>query len=231
MAKPLIINADRAPDPANAHTWFPLTGSAPGEPSPRILSGTLRGQYRGFEPTAVAFGQAKVQPVPAGDGDPWAVTAVRGEVLLPPGADDRFACPRILMEEADALATAASDPRLAYVTFTWMPERLHEQWEEIRAFCVEGIVGPAVGDGTGGGFGCPVLLVQHAPHLQRRSTLPHVHLMIVPHKLNHLGWSIPASKLVGDKGRTTIVERFAAFRARRAAAGAASIPANAAAID
>ena len=216
MAKPLIINADRDPDPANPHSWFPLTGSAPGEPGPRVLTGTLRGLYRGFAPTAAAFGQAKVQPVQAGDGDPWTVTAVRSEVLLPPGADDRFASPQVLMAEADALATEATDARLAYVTFTWMPERLHQQWEEIRAFCVDEVVG----------LGCPVLLVQHAPHLQRRSTLPHCHLMIVPHRLNQLGWSTPVAKLVGDKGRKTIIDRFIAFRARRAATAAASASDN-----
>ena len=143
-------------------------------------------------------------------------TAVRSEVLLPPGADDRFACPQVLMAEADALATEATDARLAYVTFTWMPERLHQQWEEIRAFCVDEVVG----------LGCPVLLVQHAPHLQRRSTLPHCHLMIVPHRLHQLGWSTPVAKLVGDKGRKTIIDRFTAFRARRAATAAASASDN-----
>ena len=221
MATPLIINADRDPDPANPHSWFPLTGSAPGEPGPRIMTGTLRGLYRGFAPTAVAFGQAKIQPVPAGDGDPWAMTAVRCDVLLPPGADDRFACPQVLMAEADALAAVPSDARLAYATFTWMPDRLHQQWEEIRAFCLEEVVG----------LSCPVLLVQHAPHLQRRSTLPHCHLLIVPHRLNQLGWSTPVAKLTGDKGRKTIVDRFTAFRARRAATAAASLAITNRAVD
>ena len=213
MTKPLIINPDREPDPANPHTWLVLTGSEPGDAGPRIMTGTLRGLHRGFAPTATAFGQAKVQPVPSGDGDPWTVTAVRAEVLLPPGADDRYADPRVLMAEADALATSPTDARLAYVTFTWMPERLHEQWSEIRAFCVEHISGPASGDA----LGCPLLLVQHAPHLQRRSTLPHCHMMIVPSRLNQLGWSSRCGSLVGDKGRKTVVDRFTAFRARRAA--------------
>lgn len=213
MTKPLIINPDRDPKLANPHSWLVLTGSEPGDAGPRIMTGTLRGLHRGFAPTATAFGQAKVQPVPAESGDPWAVTAVRTEVLLPAGADDRYVCPRLLMEEADKLAAAPTDARLAYVTFTWMPERLHEQWAEIRAFCVEEIVGVVSGDA----LGCPVLLVQHAPHLQRRSTLPHCHLLIVPSRLNQLGWSTPCNKLVGDKGRKLIVERFAAFRERRAA--------------
>ena len=213
MAKPLIINPDRDPDPANPHSWFPLIGSAPDEPGPRIMTGTLRGHYRGFAPTATAFCQAKIQPVPSHDGNPWAVTAVRAEVLLPAGADDRYADPQLLMAQADALATSPTDARLGYVTFTWMPQRLHEQWSEIRAFCVEQIVGP----GSGDALGCPVLLVQHAPHRQRRSTLPHCHLLIVPHRLNQLGWSSPCGRLVGDKGRKTVVERFTAFRAGRAA--------------
>lgn len=213
MSKPLIVNPNREPDPSNPHSWLVLTGSEPGEPGPRIMTGTLRGLHRGFEPTATVFGQAKVQPVPADSGDPWAVTAVRAEVLLPPGADDRYAEPELLMTQADALAALPTDARLCYVTFTWMPQRLHEQWSEIRAFCVEQIVGP----GSGDALGCPVLLVQHAPHRQRRSTPPHCHLMIVPHRLNQLGWSSPCGQLVGDKGRKTVIDRFTAFRARQAA--------------
>lgn len=193
MAKPLVINTDLEPSETNPHSWLVLTGSKPNAAGPRIMAGTLRPSYRGFAvPGAAAFARAKINVVPSPDS-PWAITAARAEVLLPAGADDRFSCPRTLMEDADRLATQPTDPLLAYVTVTWMPGRLHEMYEEIRAFALEEIVS----------LDCPVLLVLHAPHLKLSSALPHCHLCIV---------AVPDLRIVDD----ALVEAVVAETFRRA---------------
>ena len=212
MAKPHIINADVEPTDANPHSWLVLQGDEPGMADPRIMTGTLRPLYRGYKPTAVAFARAKLEVAQRAGVDPWTVTAARAEVLLPHGTDDRFASPRVLMEEADALATGPSDALLSYVTLTWMPNRLHEMYEEVRAFALVEIVS----------LGCPVLLVQHAPHLARSNSVPHCHLITVPVRLTQLGWAGRVNKLAGDKVRALVVSRFAAFRAARAQAADAA---------
>lgn len=193
-----VINADLAPDPNNPHSWLVLVGDPSDITGPRLLTGTLRPLYRDAAVSSGAFAKLKLHPVPPPVPESWAPTAYRSEVLLPDGADDRFACPRTLMEAADELATAPTDALLAYATLTWMPQRLHEQYETVRRFVVRTILP----------LGCPVLLVQHAPLFSRSRSLPHVHLCIVPVRLTHLGWADRVKLLCGDKARAFIRNGF-----------------------
>lgn len=195
-----IVNSDRAPIAGNPHTWLPLLGDAPGGNGLRILYGVLRPNYRGWSNTAVAFGRAKLQiSAPAGL-DPWAITAVRAEVLLPEGADDRYASPRTLLEAVDEPGVAPKAALLAYATITWPTQRLHEQYEAVRD-----VLGEIVRR-----FGCPALLVQHAPHLARSDNPHHCHCLVVPQRLTSLGWARLVPTLGGDKGRQLFVDGMAA---------------------
>lgn len=202
-----VINADREPDDANPHTWLPLLGDPPGSTGLRILYGVLRPNYRGHTNTACAFGRAKLQVVPPVSGDPWEVTAARAEVLLPVGADDRYLCPRELIEAVDAHEREPKPALLAYATLTWPTGRLHEQYEPVRQVFA-GLVRL---------HGCPVLLVQHAPHLARSSNQHHCHALIVPRRLSSLGFGAFVGTFTGDKGRQFIVDAITARLAEDAA--------------
>jgi hypothetical protein len=205
--KPVIMNADRDPTPGNPHSWLPLIGDPPGSEGTRILYGVLRPGYRGWANSAAHFAQVKLAPVPTPDGEPWAVTAARAEVLLPPGADDRYAEPQVLMEAVDVERPADKPVLLTYVTITFPTARLHEQYELVRGFLVT----------QTRALGCPVLLVQHAPHRQGSSNPSHCHCLYVPRRLSTLGLAAWVPPLCSDKGRQLIVDGFAAFRAGRPA--------------
>ena len=201
-AAPIIINADRDPVPGNPHTWLPLLGDPPGSEGTRILYGVLRPSYRGWANSAAQFAQAKLAPVPQPGGEPWAVTAARGEMLLPSGADDRYADPRVLMEAVDAERPADKPVLLTYVTITFPTARLHEQYELVRGFLMAQVRA----------LGCPVLLVQHAPHRQGSSNPSHCHCLYVPRRLSTLGLAEWVTPLCSDKGRRLVVDSFTAFR-------------------
>ncbi|WP_375429472.1 hypothetical protein [uncultured Sphingomonas sp.] len=198
-----VINGDRDPDPLNPHTWLPLIGDPPGETGLRILYGVLRPEYRGWRNSAVAMTKAKLQPVPPPADAPWAVTAARAEVLLPDDADDRFACPKVLMEAHDAEQPADKPVVLSYVTITWPTSRLHRMYEIVRAVMLDTLVRD---------LGVAVLLVQHAPHRAASSNLPHVHALI-GRRVTSLGLASFAAPLCGDKGRDLIVAAFEGERA------------------
>lgn len=195
-----VINADREPVAGNPHTWLPLVGDPTGTLGLRVLYGVLRPIYRGWTNTAATFGRAKLQVVPPMESDPWAVTAVRAEVLLPAGADDRYLSPRVLLETVDEPEREAKIALLAYATITYPTQRLHEQWEDVRSV-ISGIVHQ---------HGCPSLLVQHAPHLARSNNPHHCHALVVPRRLTSLGFAGLVSTFGGDKGRQVIVDAMTA---------------------
>ena len=202
-AAAVVVNAECDPDPRNPHSWLPLIGDPPGGSGLRILYGVLRPEYRGWTNSAAAFAKAKLQPVPSSSGDPWAVTAARAEVLLPGDADDRFACPRVLMEALDAERPPDKPVLLAYATITWPALRLHQQYKLVRAVLLNKLVRD---------LGVAVLLVQHAPHRAASSNPPHVHALMT-RTITSLGLAGFAAPLCGDKGRDLIVDAFAAHRA------------------
>lgn len=195
-----VINADREPVADNPHTWLPLLGDPPGTEDLRVLYGVLRPVYRGWTNTAIQFGRTKIQPVDPLSADPWEVTAARAEVLLPPGADDRYLSPRVLLEAVDEPEREPKPSLLAYVTITYPTQRLHEQWEDVR-LVIAAIVRS---------HGCPALLVQHAPHLARSNNPHHCHALLVPRRLTSLGFAGPVSAFAGDKGRQVIVDAVTA---------------------
>lgn len=191
-----VINAAQEPVAKNPHSWLPLIGDPPGAEGMRIMYGVLRPRCRGWVNTAVLFGRAKIQLVPPTGGDPWEVTAARAEVLLPPGADDRYLSPQVLLEAVDAPEREAKPALLTYATATWPTPRLHEQYEVARSVVSELVQR----------FCCPALLVQHAPH-RARSNNPHrCHALIVPRRLTSLGFAGPVAVFSGDKGRQDIVD-------------------------
>lgn len=200
----IIINEGKQPTAGDPHSWLPLLGDRDTTKDDlRILYGVLRPVYRGWTNSAAAFARAKLQPISPPGQDPWAITAARAEVLLPAGADDRFAFPQELMKEIDAPEDEPKPALLAYATFTWPAERLHSQYELVRGYLCTVVRELA----------CPVLLVQHAPNRRRSDNPPHCHALLGVRKLTSLGQCGPIPLLCGDKGRQHIVDSFAAFRA------------------
>lgn len=171
------------------------------------MVGTLRPAHQDHNNSAAAFVRAKIQVVPSTDGDDWAVTAHRAEVLLPRGADDRFYCLRTLFEAIDAEHPVDGKALLTYVTLTWRPERLHAQWELGRRLALELVREHEVA----------VLAVQHVPGKVARSNDPHVHLAIAgPRTLGSLGFGPYVTALMGDRVWLPVRDRF---RAQLAEAG------------
>lgn len=194
----MLINADIEPDDRNPHSWLPLLGDPAGATGPRILYGVLRPCYRERRNSAAEFARSKINVKPVEGGDPWQLTAARAEILLPHGADDRLAEPRVLMEAVDVERPADKPVLLTYVTITFYTERLHHQYELVRAWAKEVLVDEL---GTG------VLLVQHAPHRAASTQKPHVHLLVT-RRIGPLGLASYVAPLCGDHGRKLIVDTF-----------------------
>ena len=199
------VNAGCVPDAARPHTQLALIGDPPGTLGTRVMFGCLRPSVRGHVNSAAAFAAAKVTVAAPPGTPPWTLTAARAEVLLPPGADDRLAEPRVLMEEVDAALPHGGEALLTYLTFTFPCERLHHQWELVRSFIKDLIVKP---------FEVAVLLVQHAPHRAGFPTDPHVHAMFGPRRLTSLGFAEWHPVLMGDKAHPLIRNAFVEVQAR-----------------
>lgn len=200
------INPGCVPDPARPHTQLVLIGDAPGTAGTRVMVGCLRPTFRGYVNSAAAFAAAKVTVAAPPGTPPWTLTAARAEVLLPPGADDRFAEPRVLMEEVDAALPRDGKALLSYLTFTFACERLHHQWELVRAFAQRFLVQSP--------FELAVLLVQHAPGRAGFASRPHVHAMLAgPRRLTSLGFGEWYPELMNDKAHALIRDGFLEFQA------------------
>ncbi|WNO53171.1 hypothetical protein [Stakelama saccharophila] len=198
----VLINGDLEPKAANPHSWLPLIGDPAGTDGLRILYGVLRPDYRGWTNTAALFARRKIEVGLADDPEPWTQGAARIDVLLPDAADDCFLSPRVLMEAIDS-EPIVQPYLLTYVTFTFATDRLHTQWELVRRYARDHLVGE---------LGAGVLVIQHAPNRSGYGSLPHVHLLVT-RKVTSLGLAEPVSVLTGDKGRQLIVEAFASYAA------------------
>jgi hypothetical protein len=137
-AAPAAVNTPSPHDPLDWLYLNPVDKDFIAEPG--FSFGVLRRAYRGRLNSAAEFCRRKGQPVDppgANDAIPWAITAERIEVLLPPDADDRLLDPRLLCEEADARSVEGEQALLTYVTIAFPnARRLHECWEEARAFAL-----------------------------------------------------------------------------------------------
>lgn len=199
------VNPNCIPTPTNPHSWMVLTGDDVDRNTLRIMYGCLRPVFRGHRNSAAAFAAAKLTVGAAPDTPPWTLTAARAEVVLPPGADDRLSDARFLMEAVDAELPVKAKALLAYFTFTFPTDRLHEQYELVRDFTRRLIVDP---------FEVAALLVQHAPHRNARAGTPHVHLIFAgPRRLTPLGFADWVMPLATDKAHALVGNAFREFRA------------------
>lgn len=197
--KPYVVNAELAVSDTNPHSWLVLVGEQPDTPGPRCLVGTLRPEHRGRRASVAAFARAKLLVAADDGGGSWRSAAYRHEVLLPPGADDRYLCPQALFEDVDAAHPASGKALVSYVTLTWVPNRLHQQWSLVRALAAELVDAHAV----------PVLLIQHVPGIVASTALPHCHLLFPgPRTLSAIGWGGYVSALIGDRAWLPIRSRF-----------------------
>ena len=199
------VNPTCVPDPANPHSWLMLTGDDVDRDTLRVMYGCLRPVFRGRRNSAAAFAAAKLTVGAPPDTPPWTLTAARAEVLLPPGADDRLADARALMETVDAELPVKAKALLAYFTFTFPTTRLHEQYELVRDFTRRLIVDP---------FEVAALLVQHAPNRAGLFGAPHVHVLLAgPRRLTPLGLADWVTPLATDTAHALVGNAFRQFRA------------------
>ena len=200
------LNAGCVPDAARPHTQLVLVGDPLGTIGTRVMYGCLRPSFRGHVNSAAAFAEKKVRVAAPPGTPPWTLTAARAEVLLPPGADDRLAEPRVLMEEVDASHSHHGKSLLAYLTFTFPCGRLHHQWQLVRTFVQRSLVEL---------FEVGVLLVQHAPGRAGFPTDPHVHVLVAgPRRLTPLGFGEWLPPLMNDKAHSLVGDAFREFQAR-----------------
>lgn len=201
MAKPISVNDGHVYDPANPHTHLTLIGDPANSTGPRCMAGTLRPTHQGHTNSAAAFARTKLTPATQASATDWTITAHRAEVLLPSPADDRLGCPRTLFEMVDAEHFSTGKALLSYITFTWRPKRLHQQWELgrrlARELCAEHNVG--------------ILAVHHVPSKVGSTSDPHLHLVIVPRRIEAWGgFGSYVTALIGDRVWTTMKARFGA---------------------
>lgn len=204
MAKPFVINADLQPNPANPHSWFPITGHDKGETGSggyRVLWGVMRPEYRGYRPSLSVFAQAKLAPVGSSDAAPWAITTYRHEVLLPAHAGDHLRDPRVLIETAEREQAQATKALAAYITFTSATTALHAQYEVAREIARWLVTE----------FQVAVLLVQHVPTCNEGTAQPHVHVIVPGPRVTttYSTFGQPVSALAGDKGRDLVLAKLA----------------------
>lgn len=201
MAKPTPVNDGHVYDPANPHTHLTLVGDPANGSGPRCMAGTLRPAHQGHTNSAAAFARTKLTPAaPPGAAD-WAATAHRAEVLLPSAADDRLCCPRTLFETVDAEHFPAGKALLSYVTLTWRPKRLHQQWELGRKLAGEICAEHDVA----------VMAVHHVPAKVGSTSDPHLHLLVVPRRIEVWGGlGAYVTALIGDRVWATMKTRFEA---------------------
>ncbi|RYG17148.1 hypothetical protein EON82_24200 [bacterium] len=142
-----------------------------------FMFGVLEREYAGRTNSAVEFATAKLQPVPAATEHVF-VTAERAEVILPDGADDRFADPMVLAEEVDRAAVPGKPALLCYVTL-YYPDvvRLHHAWSDARSFAA------VLADR----FDVATITALHAPHRAGSANPVHAHLLVAPRRLTALG--------------------------------------------
>lgn len=195
------VGNDAMPEAANPHSWLHLTGSDAPPSADRFMFGVLRPVYRDWVNSAVAFGTRKLRPVVPAGNDDEAITAARAEVLLPTGADDRFADPWTVLRSCDQRRPPGLNTVLTYVTISEPnTARLHEQWARSHEWARRDIVDR---------YGTPVLMVQHAPHHMASRNPPHLHLLILgPRRLTSLGWADKVPDLSHDRGRDLLLRSW-----------------------
>lgn len=189
--------------PSYPHSWPKLVPDPPGTVGPggiKVTYGVLRPDHRGHAVSAAAFARAKLVVPARPDPTDWVATAHRSEVLLPAFADERLLDPKVLFEEVDATLPPGGRALAAYVTLSWMPERLHAAFE----------LGRTLARGLVDTFETPALCVQHVPGANAGTNLPHLHLLIVARRLMSYGrFGPPIADLGRESGRQIIIDRLA----------------------
>ena len=198
------INPGCVPVVGRPHTHLRLIGD-PADSQTRVMFGCLERIFHGHDNSAAAFAAAKITVAAPPKTPPWTLTAARAEVLLPAGADDRLSDPRTLMQEVDAALPHDGRALLSYFTFTFTCERLHQQYELVRAFTRTALVDL---------FQIAVLLVQHAPHRAAFGSDPHVHALAVPRRLTSLGFGEFTTPMINDEGHLLVGNAYREFQAR-----------------
>lgn len=202
-ALPTIFNQDVPFAPSYPHSWLRLLSDPPGTTGPggiRLMFGVLRPDHQGHAVSAAAFARSKLVVPARPDSHDWTITAHRAEVLLPAHADDRLRDPRTLFEEVDRTLPPGGRALASYITLTWMPNRLHAQYEIGRALAARLVAE----------FGTPALCVQHVPALNGGDHSPHLHLLIVARRLTKFGMFGEPIRILGrDGGRQMVADRLA----------------------
>ncbi len=135
---------------------------------------------------------AKVRP-PSGQSDDPAAAAVH--VLLPGTAPQDYADLDFLVRHYQASLPVRETIAFVQVTLRFPDAaNLHAPFEIVRhwvraEFCADGL---------------PAAVILHNPAIVGCANVGHVHVMIFPRKVTHLGWSGMVRDLASDAGRKAI---------------------------
>jgi hypothetical protein len=182
------------PSPGGGHDW---------------VSGVLRRTYNGRANDVVEFVRSKLHPVDApAPGQLWKSTAVRSEVLLPPGGgSDHFLDPKTLTERYAEQLLSWQTSLLSVIKITLDSTTLNEPWSLVHAWTHSSICRAR---------GLPVILVQHAPFLAGvEGVASHLHVLILSRRMaagsNFGGLDF---ELTSDEGHPPLYRDFKAYAER-----------------
>ena len=133
----------------------------------------------------------------------WKPSCYRWDVLLPANAPDTCSDPKQLCDlyEAQAFDTIKDLVVMATLRFP-DPDRLHQTWEQVRAFAHERLCTQRH---------LAVVAVMHLPVLIGSTNPPHVHLMMPARELRTYGFGELVRPLATDKGKQILADELAQF--------------------
>ena len=198
------------PGAAKNRAWCPYMYLLPSPDGGQDwVSGVLRRTYNEHTNDAVDFVRSKLHPIdPPAPGQPWKPTAVRSEVLLPPGGvSDHFLDPKTLISRYAEQLLSWQTSLLSVVKITLDSTTLNEPWSLVRAWTNQSICRAR---------GLPVILVQHAPFLAGvEDAASHLHVMILSRRMA-AGSSFGGLdfELTCDEGHPPLYRDFKAYAER-----------------
>lgn len=169
----------------------------------RLTFGVVRRQV-GNGPTQTVHQSVlrRLSPGHAGQSsDPWQPNCYRYDVLLPSNAPDECLNPRGLCDlyEKQAFDTIKDLVVMATLRFP-SPDRLHHEWENVRAFARERLSKERQ---------LAVIAAMHLPVLIGSTNPPHIHLMMPARELHSFGFGELVRPLATDRGKQILADELA----------------------
>jgi len=135
--------------------------------------------------------------------DPWLPNCYRHDVLLPPKAPDECHDPQALCNLYEGQAFDKIKDLVVMATLRFhSPDRLHNEWEAIRAFAYERLCKERH---------LAVVAAMHLPVLIGSTNPPHIHLMALARELHSFGFGALIRPFASDQGKQILADEMMQF--------------------